>query len=78
MRMDPPASDPVAMATMPPATAAAEPPLEPPGVREVFQGFLVVPKSRFLVNPVNPNSGVLVFPITMAPAALSRLTWVES
>jgi len=72
--MEPPPSDPVAMATIPPATAAVDPPLDPPGVLSVFHGFRVVPKRRFFVKPVKPCSGVLVLPTTMAPAALSRLT----
>ena len=56
--MEPPASDPVDRGTMPAATAAAEPPLEPPGVRSRRQGLRVIPNRRFFVNPVNPNSGV--------------------
>ena len=43
MRIDPPPSVPVAIETIPPATAAAEPPLDPPGVRSVSQGFRVTP-----------------------------------
>ena len=35
MRIEPPASDPVARGTMPLTTAAAEPPLDPPGVLDV-------------------------------------------
>ena len=43
MRVDPPPSLAVANGMMPAATAAAEPPLEPPGVRSVFHGLRVVP-----------------------------------
>ena len=74
MRIDPPASFPWAMGTMPEATAAAEPPLEPPAVRSVSQGLRVGPKSRGSVDVPIANSGVFVFPITIAPARLSRST----
>ena len=43
MRNEPAPSVPVATATMPDATAAADPPLDPPGVRSVFQGLRVMP-----------------------------------
>jgi len=42
-RMDPPMSLPVASHARPAATAAALPPLEPPGVRVRSHGLLVVP-----------------------------------
>ncbi len=57
MRMEPPPSPPWAMGTMRAATAAAEPPLEPPGVRERSQGLRVAPKSRGSVYGARPNSG---------------------
>ena len=53
---DPPPSPPVAMGTSPPATAAAEPPDEPPGVRPVSQGLRVVPCSFDEVRLTPPNS----------------------
>ena len=40
-RIDPPMSEPVARWTSPAASAAAEPPLDPPGVRSRFQGLRV-------------------------------------
>jgi hypothetical protein len=43
IRMDPPPSLACATATMPLATAAADPPLEPPGVRVVSHGLCVGP-----------------------------------
>ena len=43
IRMEPAVSVPMATETRPAATAAAEPPLEPPVVRAGFQGFLVAP-----------------------------------
>ena len=39
-RIEPPPSEPWAIAHNPAATAAAAPPLEPPGVYSKFQGFL--------------------------------------
>ena len=41
MRIEPPPSLAVARGAMPDASAAAEPPLEPPGVRSRFQGLRV-------------------------------------
>src|SRR5882672_1262348 len=78
MRIEPPPSPPVASGTRPAATAAEEPPLEPPGVRSRFHGLRVIPKSRFFVKAVEPNSGRFVLPIGMAPAFLKRATSVES
>ena len=43
--MEPPPSPPVAIGTSRAATAAPEPPLEPPGVRERSQGLRVTPVS---------------------------------
>ena len=45
MRTDPPASVPTAAAHSPPATAAAEPPLVAPAVREGSRGLRAYPKS---------------------------------
>ena len=76
--MLPPPSEPVQNGTCPDATAADEPPLEPPGVRSGFHGLRVTPKRRFLVIAVYPNSGAFVLPMAIAPAAFSRVTSVES
>ena len=43
MRIEPPPSLPWATGTRPAATAAADPPEEPPGVRSRFHGLLVAP-----------------------------------
>jgi hypothetical protein len=51
-RTDPPPSLAVTSGITPPAIAAAEPPLDPPGVRSRFQGLRVTPKSRFFVRAV--------------------------
>src|SRR5262249_33079970 len=71
-RMEPPVSEPRANATSPAATAAAEPPLEPPGTREGSHGFPVGPYPLFSVELPMANSSQFVLPIRMAPAASSR------
>ena len=43
MRIEPPPSLACAIGTIPEATAAADPPLDPPGDRAVSQGFRVAP-----------------------------------
>ena len=78
MRTEPPPSDDVAMGTSPAASAAAEPPLEPPGVRSRFHGLCVAPKTGLNVAAVHPYDGVFALPMGMAPAARSRATVVSS
>ena len=78
MRIDPAPSVAVAAAHRPAATAAPLPPLEPPGLRSVFQGLRVIPKAGPSVSPMIASSGVLVLPITTAPAARSRRTTSSS
>src|SRR5215813_2852881 len=46
IRIEPPPSVACAIGTMPAATAAAEPPLEPPALWSRFQGFRVGPNRR--------------------------------
>src|SRR5438105_4926558 len=55
-------------APMPQASAAAAPPLEPPGVTPLFHGFSVAPCRSLSVNQRQENAGVLVRPIMIAPA----------
>ena len=74
MRIEPAPSLPCAMGPRPAATAAAAPPLEPPAVRPDFQGFSVDPKTRLVLSPFQPYSGVLVLPSVTAPAAFTRST----
>src|SRR4051794_10161237 len=74
MRIDPPPSDAVANGMMPAATAADEPPLEPPGVRLTSHGLRVTPKTLVFVKLSVPNSGLAVLPTGTAPAARSRAT----
>src|SRR5438067_10646921 len=57
MRVDPPPSLAVQNGTMPDATAAADPPLDPPGVRSGFHGLRVVPHALVWVKATVPNSG---------------------
>ena len=53
-------------------SAAPAPPLEPPGVRVMSCGLRVGPKSAFSVVGRAPISGVLVLPISTAPARRRR------
>ena len=74
MRIEPAPSAPIAAGTMPAATAAAEPPLDPPGVRSTSHGLRVTPQVTDSVNGHRPSSGIVVLPTTTAPAARSRRT----
>ena len=56
------------------ATAAAAPPLDPPGVRVISHGFLPWSPNLLIQVPTKPNSGVLVLPSIMAPAFLTLST----
>ena len=62
MRIEPPPSDAWATGTMPLATAAAAPPLEPPDVRSTLHGLRVGPYASGSVVGTSPNSGVFVRP----------------
>ncbi len=50
MRTEPPMSEPSASGTEPLATAAPDPPEEPPGVRPLSQGLRVMPQSGLSVK----------------------------
>src|SRR6476661_505754 len=63
MRIEPPPSPPIPTGTIPLATAAAVPPLEPPGVRVRSQGLRVRPREALSVYGNAPNSGIVVLPI---------------
>ena len=78
MRIEPPPSLPWAIGTMPAATAAAEPPLDPPGVRSSAQGLRVGPKRRDSVVGRMPISGNVVLPTMTNPASRIRRTRNES
>jgi hypothetical protein len=64
----------VASHTCPAASAAAEPPEEPPTVSLGFQGFSVSPNTSLKVLAPAPNSGVFDFANTTPPLASSRST----
>jgi hypothetical protein len=71
-------SDPSDTGAKPAATAAALPPLEPPGTRVRSCGFRVGPNAEFSVEDPIANSSRFVLPIAMAPARARRETTVAS
>ncbi len=75
-RIEPPVSEPSATGAYPAATAAAEPPLEPPGTRDGSRGLRVGPNAEFSVDDPMANSSRLVFATGTAPAASTRSTTV--
>src|SRR5918993_1416133 len=75
-RMDPPVSEPSASGVIPAATATAEPPLDPPGMRSTAHGFRAGPNAEFSVDDPIANSSQLVLPTTIASAVSSRSTAV--
>src|SRR5688572_3956230 len=74
IRIDPPPSPPSAAGTRPAATAAADPPLDPPVERLGSHGLRATPKVLDSVNGHCPNSGIEVLPTMTAPAARSLRT----
>jgi len=76
--MLPPVSLPSETVAMPAATAAALPPLDPPGTLEVSCGLRVGPNAEFSVLEPMANSSRLVLPTTTASASTSRRTTVAS
>src|SRR5208282_5310712 len=71
IRIEPPPSLACPTATIRAATAAADPPLEPPVERVTSQGLRLGPKASGSVVALSPNSGVLVLPTLIKPAALN-------
>ena len=67
--IEPPASLPSATGTAPAPTVAPEPALEPPELRAGFHGLRVTPVRGELPVPFQPNSGVVVLPMTTVPAS---------
>ena len=71
---------PWAIGTMPEATAAAEPPLDPPGDRLRSHGLCVAPYAIGSVVMLVASSGVLVLPTKTKPAlrnrSASQVSWV--
>src|SRR5262245_19359238 len=60
------------------ATAADDPPEEPPGTRSKSHGLRLGPNAEFSVAEPIAHSSRLVLPRITTPAARSRLTTVES
>jgi hypothetical protein len=78
MRIDPPPSPAWPTGTSPAATAAADPPLEPPGTLLGSWGLRVGPVQEFSVDEPIANSSRLVLPIRIPPASATRETTVAS
>src|SRR5476649_805132 len=76
--MEPPVSEPSEIGVMPAATATADPPLDPPGMRSSAHGLRVVPNAEFSVDEPIANSSQFVLPTMTAPAACRRSTTVAS
>src|SRR5205085_6635415 len=74
----PPVSEPSAAGTMRAATAAADPPLEPPGTRFVSHGLRVGPTNECSVDDPIANSSRFVLPTIDAPRARRRAAAVAS
>src|SRR5262249_36924926 len=77
-RSEPPLSLPSAIGSMPLASDAAAPPLEPPALLVRSYGFRVGPYTLLTVCEPMPNSGTFVLPIGITPAARIRSTNTES
>ncbi len=77
-RIEPPVSVPVAAGTSRAATAAAQPPDEPPGTRCRSHGFCTGPKAEFSLAEPIANSSQLSLPSVTMPASLKRRTTVAS
>ena len=69
-------SEPVARLAMPAASAAAEPPDEPPGLYARFHGLRVTPQRRESVIAAQQNSGVAERAWMMPPA--STIRWMQA
>ena len=63
---------------MPEATAAAEPPEEPPGTLSMSQGLRQRRKAEFSLDEPMANSSMFVLATMTPPAARSRVTAVAS
>ena len=67
-----------ASGTMRSATAAAEPPLDPPGTRSSARGLCTGPYAEFSFDEPIANSSQFNLPSSTAPAASNRATAVAS
>src|SRR6266508_3840724 len=73
-RNEPPMSLPIPSTACPAATAAADPPLDPPGTLVGSHGLRVGPNPEFSVDALTVKTKTLVLPSTTTPAGLSRAT----
>ena len=77
-RTEPPVSVPSAQTASPAATAAALPPLEPPGTIDRSHGLCTGPNAEFSFDEPIANSSQLVLPSSTAPSAFRRSHGVQS
>ncbi len=77
-RMDPPVSEPKAPTHMSAAIAAADPPLEPPGIRVRSHGLRVNLKPECSLDDPMANSSMFSLPRITAPAFFNFWTTVAS
>src|SRR6185437_8776611 len=78
LRRLPPVSEPVQIGAMPVASATADPPDEPAQDFCGSNGLPVAPYTALRVLAPAPNSGVLVLPMTIAPASRTAATMRSS
>src|SRR5439155_6507338 len=77
-RTDPPVSDPSAAGTIRAATAAADPPEDPPATQSRFHGLRVTPNAECSVDEPMANSSRFVLATMDHPFARRRVTTVAS
>src|SRR5215472_796303 len=77
-RMEPPVSVPMPNGASKAATAADDPPDDPPGMRVRSHGLADGPNAEFSVDDPIANSSMLVLPRMITPASRSRLVTVAS
>ena len=78
IRKEPPVSEPVQIGSMSQASAAAEPPDEPPAFSVGLNGLPVAPQTGLRELAPAPNSGTLVLAVTMAPPFRASAICAES
>ena len=76
--MEPPVSVPSANGANSAPTAAAEPPLDPPGTRSRSHGLRVGKYAEFSVDEPMANSSMLALPSSTVPASARRRVMVAS
>ena len=70
--IEPPPSLPCEKGVIPAATDAEAPPLDPPEILVISQGFTQSSPRKFSVAAIIPNSGRLVFPRLIEPPDFKR------